>query len=104
MTNNPSLVYLFAAGNDFTEVDVTKNDFLQQLYLADNKLTSIDLSNNRNLVNVILRNNCFTYATLPEPQGTWNQYDYYQRNMAIAPTYKVGDVIDHVLGDVRDFD
>ena len=94
VTNNPSLVYLFAAGNDFTEVDVTKNDFLQQLYLADNKLTSIDLSNNRNLVNVILRNNCFTYATLPEPQGTWNQYDYYQRNMAIAPTYKVGDVID----------
>lgn len=94
VTNNISLVYLFAAGNNFTEVDVTKNDFLQQLYLADNMLTSIDLSNNRNLVNVILRNNCFTYATLPEPQGTWVQYDYYQRNMPVAATYKVGDVID----------
>lgn len=94
VTNNISLVYLFAAGNNFTEIDVTKNDFLQQLYLADNLLTSIDLSNNRNLVNVILRNNCFTYATLPEPQGTWVQYDYYQRNMHVAPTYKVGDVID----------
>ena len=94
VTNNISLVYLFAAGNNFKEVDVSKNDFLQQLYLADNMLTNIDLSNNRNLVNVILRNNCFTYATLPEPQNSWVQYDYYQKNMAVAPTYKVGDVID----------
>lgn len=94
VTNNRSLVYLFAAGNNFTEVDLTNNVYLQQLYLADNMLTNIDLSKNRNLVNVILRNNCFTYATLPEPQGTWSQYDYYQRNMPVAATYKVGDVID----------
>lgn len=91
---NRSLVYLFAAGNDFTEIDLTKNVYLQQLYLADNQLTNIDLSKNRNLVNVILRNNCFTFATLPEPQGTWVQYDYYQRNMNVPSTIKVGDVID----------
>ena len=91
---NRSLVYLFAAGNNFTEVDLTNNVYLQQLYLADNLLTNIDLSKNRNLVNVILRNNCFTFATLPEPQGTWSQYDYYQRNMNVPSTVKVGDVID----------
>lgn len=94
VTKNTSLVYLFAAGNNLTEVDLTNNKYLQQLYLADNLLTDIDLSKNTNLINVILRNNCFTFATLPEPQGTWSQYDYYQRNMAIANTVKVGDVLD----------
>lgn len=91
---NRSLVYLFAAGNGLTEVDLTKNKYLQQLYLANNNLTHIDLSKNGELVNVILRNNYFTFATLPAPQDTWGQYDYYQNNMAIAKTVKVGDVLD----------
>lgn len=94
VSNNMALMYLFAAGNGLTSIDVKNNRYLQQLYLSDNNLSEIDLSRNTNLINVILRNNCFTYATLPEPQSSWNQYDYYQKNMPINRTVKVGDVLD----------
>ena len=93
VTANKNLVYLFAAGNDLKSIDLTQNTYLQQLYLADNLLSEIDLSQNVNLINVILRGNCFTFATLPAP-GEWTQYDYSQRNMPIAKTVKVGDVLD----------
>ncbi|MDY5767989.1 MAG: hypothetical protein SPK03_06385 [Alloprevotella sp.] len=94
MTGNKNLVYLFAAGNNLKTIDLTQNRYLQQLYLADNLLSEIDLSQNVNLINVILRGNCLNFATLPAP-GEWNQYDYNQRNMPIAKTVKVGDVLDY---------
>lgn len=93
LTANKNLVYLFAAGNNFTEIDLSANTYLQQLYLADNRLEHIDLSNNTNLTNVILRGNCLDFATLPQP-GNWNQYDYYQRNMPVQRTVKVGETLD----------
>ena len=93
VTANKNLVYLFAAGNNLKSIDLTQNRYLQQLYLADNLLSEIDLSQNVNLINVILRGNCFNFATLPAP-GEWNQYDYNQRNMPIAKTVKVGEVLD----------
>ena len=94
VTGNKNLVYLFAAGNNLKTIDLTQNRYLQQLYLADNLLSEIDLSQNVNLINVILRGNCFNFATLPAP-GEWKQYDYNQRNMPIAKTVKVGDVLDY---------
>ena len=94
VSKNKSLVYLFANGNELTDIDLTNNIYLQQLYIGDNNLTSINLDNNTNLINVMLANNKFTFATLPLP-GNWNQYDYYQKNMEIAKTVKVGDVLDY---------
>lgn len=95
LSKNEKLVYLFASGNNLKSIDLSKNTYLQQLYLADNQLENIDLSKNVNLVNVILRNNNMDFATLPFPNEEWNQYDYYQRNMPIAKTVKVGDVLDY---------
>ena len=94
LTHNPELLYLFASGNNLHEIDITKNPKLQNIYLSDNYLSSIDISNNPDIFNLILRNNCFTFATLPLPQDTWVDYDYYPRNMGVNKSYKVGDVID----------
>ena len=101
VSNNKSLVYLFANGNELTDIDLSNNIYLQQLYIGDNNLTSINLDNNTNLINVMLANNKFTFATLPFP-GNWNQYDYYQKNMEIAKTVKVGDVLDYSDKVVRE--
>ena len=94
ITHNPELLYLFASGNNLTEIDLSKNPKLQNIYLSDNLLTSIDISNNTDIFNLILRNNYLTFATLPFPQSTWIDYDYYPRNMEVNKSYKVGDVID----------
>ena len=101
VTKNEKLVYLFASGNLLTDIDLSKNYYLQQLYLADNQLTSMNLENNPNLINVILRKNNMDFATLPLP-GEWNQYDYYQNNMPIAKTVKVGDVLDYSARVLRE--
>ena len=95
VTKNEKLVYLFANGNNLKSIDLSKNAYLQKLYVSDNQLENIDLSKNENLVDVILRNNNMDFATLPFPNEEWNQYDYYQRNMPIAKTVKVGDVLDY---------
>ncbi|MGM9713267.1 MAG: hypothetical protein ACI3Y5_03995 [Prevotella sp.] len=94
ISNLPALTTLFATGNNLTKLDVSKCPYLRDLYLSDNCITDIDLSNNGQLLNVILRNNCFDFATLPAPNIQWSQYDYYQRNMPVAGTVKVGDAID----------
>ena len=94
VTHNPNLVYLFASGNDLTSIDISNNIYLTDVYLNNNLLTNIDVSKNRNLRNLMLRHNYFDFNTLPLPQDTWTQYDYMQRNMAVAKSMKVGSTLD----------
>lgn len=93
ISHNPKLIYLFASGNELTEIDVTNNIYLQDLHLNYNKLTNIDLSKNVNLNNVMLRYNYFTFATLPF-MGEWNDYGYIQNPMQVAKSQKEGSVLD----------
>lgn len=102
VSKNVNLVRLFANGNRLESIDLRNNTYLQDLYISNNRLTSIDISNNTNLLNLAIRGNYFNFATLPLPQTDWSNYDYYQNNMPIAKTFKVGDVIDFSDKVLRD--
>lgn len=94
VSNNPNLIYLFAAGNGLTSIDVSHNPYLMGLYVSNNKLKTIDISQNTYLQSLVIRRNSFDFATLPTPDPTWVEYDYIQNNMPVDRSYKVGDVID----------
>ena len=94
VSNNPNLIYLFAAGNGLTSIDVSHNPYLMGLYVSNNKLKTIDISQNTYLQSLVIRRNSFDFATLPIPAPTWVEYDYIQNNMPVDRSYKVGDVID----------
>ena len=94
VSNNPYLLYLFAAGNALTDIDVSNNPYLMKLFVSNNKLTNIDLSQNPYLESLVIRRNNFDFATLPAPNSNWVDYDYTQDNMPVDRSYKVGDVID----------
>lgn len=94
VSNNPNLIYLFAAGNGLTSIDVSHNPYLMGLYVSNNKLKTIDISQNTYLQTLVIRRNSFDFATLPTPDSNWIEYDYIQNNMPVDRSYKVGDVID----------
>ncbi|MCC8070660.1 MAG: hypothetical protein LIO90_02515 [Bacteroidales bacterium] len=94
LSNCPNLIYLFAAGNALTELDVTANTKLDHIWLQQNYLTVLDLSNCPNLTSVRLDNNYFTFATLPEDPGTWNEYVYNQRPLPMSTSYLLGTTLD----------
>ena len=83
MSNNPNLIYLFAAGNGLTSIDVSHNPYLMGLYVSNNKLKTIDISQNTYLQTLVIRRNSFDFATLPTPDSNWIEYDYIQNNMPV---------------------
>ncbi|MGN1376362.1 MAG: T9SS type A sorting domain-containing protein [Prevotella sp.] len=94
VTKNVNLVRLAASGNRLTSIDVSNNTYLQHLSLTNNNLREINLDNNVNLYQVLLGNNNFGFSTLPLPKDTWEDYDYYQKNLPVNKTYAEGAVID----------
>lgn len=94
VTKNVNLVRLAASGNELTSIDVSKNTYLQHLSLTNNNLKEINLDNNVNLYQVMIANNNFGFSTLPLPKDTWEEYDYYQKNIPVQKTYAEGTVID----------
>lgn len=94
VTKNVNLVRLAASGNKLTSIDVSKNTYLQHLSLTNNNLKEINLDNNVNLYQVMIANNNFGFSTLPLPKDTWEDYDYYQKNIPVQKTYAEGTVID----------
>ena len=94
VTKNVNLVRLAASGNKLTSIDVSKNTYLQHLSLTNNNLKEINLDNNVNLYQVMIANNNFGFSTLPLPKDTWEEYDYYQKNIPVQKTYAEGTVID----------
>ncbi|MCH5221486.1 MAG: hypothetical protein J1F05_04045 [Muribaculaceae bacterium] len=94
VSKNPELFYLFAGYNDLTSIDLSKNPKLFDLSLPYNKLTELDLSKNTNLYNVNIRRNNLSFATMPENPGTWGNFLYDQREIAMARSYKVGEELD----------
>ena len=94
VTKNVNLVRLAASGNKLTSIDVSKNTYLQHLSLTNNNLKEINLDNNVNLYQVMIANNNFGFSTLPLPKDTWEEYDYYQKNIPVQKTYAAGTVID----------
>ena len=55
-----SLTQLDCAGNDLTELDVSRNTMLKQILCFGNQLTQLDVSNNAALVNLYCYNNLLT--------------------------------------------
>ena len=94
VTKNVNLIRLAASGNKLTSIDVSKNTYLQHLSLTNNNLKEINLDNNVNLYQVMIANNNFGFSTLPLPKETWEDYDYYQKNIPVQKTYAEGTVID----------
>ena len=94
VTKNLNLIRLAASGNKLTSIDVSKNTYLQHLSLTNNNLKEINLDNNVNLYQVMIANNNFGFSTLPLPKDTWEEYDYYQKNIPVQKTYAEGTVID----------
>ena len=94
VTKNVNLIRLAASGNKLTSIDVSKNTYLQHLSLTNNNLKEINLDNNVNLYQVMIANNNFGFSTLPLPKDTWEEYDYYQKNIPVQKTYAEGTVID----------
>ncbi len=94
LTHCPNLVYLFCSGNNLTTLDVSKNTYLTQLHARANQLSSLDLSNNPNLYSVKISNNNMDFATLPDDQETWSEYEYQQRPMTVEKSYKEGTQLD----------
>lgn len=94
LSHNPNLYILFAAGNNFKELDISKNPYMHTLSVPNNAFTSLDFTNNKNLYSVNVSKNNMDFVTLPEPKNTWFEYYYYQNDMQLNKSYKVGDVID----------
>jgi Leucine-rich repeat (LRR) protein len=94
LSNNTKLVYLFCSGNNLTTLDVSKNTALTQLHARANQLSSLDLTNNPNLYSVKISNNNMDFATLPDDQDTWSEYEYQQRPMTMEKSYEAGTKLD----------
>lgn len=94
ISKNTALTYLACGYNDLTELDISNCPSLNTLYAQYNYLSKIDISNNPALYRVDLSNNCFGFADLPLDPGTWNEYYYNQRPIAVDRSYAVGTPID----------
>ena len=90
LSKNTELTYLTLSGNRLTEIDLSNNSKLGNLYLAGNLLTHIDVSNLTNLVNFDIKNNYFTFATLPDPDPAWYDFQYEQHPIALDKSYAEG--------------
>lgn len=93
VTNNPELVRLALNGNRLSSVDVSKNTKLVYLNVGDNLLSGIDVSTNTALAELDIYNNYMDYATMPLP-GQFETYNYWQRQLAVDRSYKVGSTLD----------
>ncbi|MDE6300385.1 MAG: hypothetical protein K2M19_01535 [Muribaculaceae bacterium] len=92
LTKTPNLTRLFLSGNLLEDIDLSQNDVLTDLYLSNNHLTSIDLSNQKKLINLNLSRNYMWYSKLPMP--VYHDYTYYQNDIPVERSYKVGSTID----------
>lgn len=90
LSKNTELTYLTLSGNRLTEIDLSNNSKLDNLNLASNLLTHIDVSNLTNLVNFDIKNNYFTFATLPDPDPAWYDFQYEQHPIALDKSYAEG--------------
>lgn len=95
LTNNPEIVYLFCAGNKLTSIDISKCPKLVTFIASDNYISTIDVSQNPALYIFEIQQNCLDFATLPFDPGTWNTYNYQQRNFDIAKTCVEGTSFDY---------
>ncbi len=100
VSKNPNLQRLFLSDNNLTSLDLSNNDVLTDLYVSGNYFTEMDLSLQTRLINVNVANNYLWYSKLPKP--AYADYIYYQRNMPVNRSYKVGDVIDFSDKVLRD--
>ena len=94
LSNNPELTYAALGGNRLTSIDLSNNSKLDNLSLADNLLTQIDVSNLTSLINFSIKDNYFTFATLPDPDPAWYDFQYEQRPMSVDRSYAEGSIID----------
>ncbi len=75
--DNASLWGLSAAGNELTDIDLTKANRISQLILANNRFSTINLNPiARRLVALALQGNRFTFATLPR-QAYFSSLTYF---------------------------
>ncbi|MDE5785858.1 MAG: hypothetical protein K2H98_04930, partial [Duncaniella sp.] len=100
--SKPNLQRLFCQGNALTTLDVSGCPKLTDLSCSYNYLTEISLDANPNLVNLNISMNLFTFATLPMPRDTFNEYYYYQRSMGVERSYAVGTTLDFSSEMLRD--
>lgn len=64
--DNPSMWCLSAAGNELSDIDLTKATKISQLVLSNNNFSTINLTSvSRRLVALAVQGNCFDFATLP---------------------------------------
>lgn len=95
LSNNPELIYLFAMGNQLTDLDLSNNSKLLSIYLSDNYIKNLDVSNCKDLNELIIRGNCFTFNTLPLPHDGVHFYDYsMQKNIAVERELSVTEPLD----------
>lgn len=94
VTMLPDLKYLYAGGNNFTDIDLSKNPLLFDLGLESNQLSSINIDDNPEVYYLNLKNNNLDFATLPMPRNTFSEYYYQQRPFPTKRSYKVGDTVD----------
>lgn len=90
----PNLQRLFCQGNALTTLDVSANPKLTDLYCSHNLLTSLSLDANPALINVNIAMNYMTFATMPLPRETFDEFIYYQHPIAVDRSYAVGTTID----------
>lgn len=93
VSKNPALTYLYAAGNELTDIDLTHNPELTMLNVCHNKLKGIDLSKNESLIEVNISFNDMDFNTMPQNPGTWD-YITRQNAMPVDFSYPVGGRID----------
>lgn len=93
VSKNPKLAYLYAAGNELTDIDLTHNPELMMLNVCHNKLTGIDLSKNDNLYEVNISFNNMDFNTMPQNPGTWD-YVTQQNAVPVDYSYPVGGKLD----------
>lgn len=102
LSSMPNLQRLFCEGNKLTSLDVSGCPKLTDLICSHNYLTEISLDANPDLINLNVAMNNFTFATLPMPRDTFNEYYYYQRPMAVDRSYAVGTTLDFSSQVIRE--
>lgn len=94
VSKNPLLKYLYCSGNNLTDIDVSHNEELQDFVVNRNRLTSVNLDDNIALLKVSVMYNDMSFATLPLPDPSWNEFYYTQNSMTVPRTIAVGQPLD----------
>lgn len=93
---NVALTELNCGVNQLITLDVSKNTSLIKLDCNSNKLANIDVSKSNFLSQLFNQRNQLTYATLPQPRGSFTGYLYAPQAELVLPkiTYTTSELVD----------